>query len=74
VSIQVGDRVKFRAGRGFAVGRVANSDGTIATIATCGGKLVNRKVDSLSKVEPEAAPQATEQESDPVDLVAIEGE
>lgn len=52
MSIQAGDRVKFRAGRGYSEGRVANTDGALATIETVKGKMVYRLVKSLAKLEP----------------------
>lgn len=48
--IYVGDRVKFRAGRGHSTGRVANIAEGMATIATDAGKNVNRKLSQLAKV------------------------
>lgn len=54
--IRVGDRVRFRAGRGYAVGRVANiteasgSTIKIARIATDKGLFVNRVLSSCQLV------------------------
>ena len=50
--IRVGDRVKFRAGRGYALGRVANIAEGMATIATDAGKNVNRKLRQLELLDP----------------------
>ena len=54
MSINIGDLVRFRAGRGYAKGRVANIVENMATIVSANGKLVNRKVSMLTKLE--AAP------------------
>lgn len=48
--IKPGDRVRFRAGRGHGEGRVANLADGMATIATEGGKLVNRRLSQLERI------------------------
>lgn len=58
MSVQLGDRVRFRIGRGHAVGWVVNTDGTIASVRTAAGKIVNRRTDALKKAEAEATPPA----------------
>lgn len=58
--INVGDRVKFRAGRGYGEGRVANIAEGVATISTKGGKLVNRIVKMLELVECGNEPASVE--------------
>lgn len=58
--IRVGDRVKFRAGRGYSTGRVANIAEGMATIATDAGKNVNRMVKMCELVEvPHSEPAPT---------------
>lgn len=54
--IVVGDRVRFRAGRGESEGRVANITDGIATIATENGYLVNRRLIRLTRITPDAKP------------------
>lgn len=67
--IRVGDRVKFRAGRGHAVGRVANIAEGMATITTDAGKNVNRLLRALELVRA-----ATDYETIPVGEVTVTGE
>lgn len=50
MAIQVGDRVRYRVGRGYGCGRVHNvADGMAGIITDAGQRLVNRKVSMLRK-------------------------
>jgi hypothetical protein len=48
--IKVGDKVKYKVGRGFARGEVCNIDGEIAEVRTANGYTVRRLIKALEKV------------------------
>lgn len=58
--IKTGDRVRYKAGRGYGAGRVANVDGTFAVIETGSGKQVRRKQDTLERISDESADKPSE--------------
>lgn len=57
--IKPGDRVRFRAGRGYAVGTVANVAAGKVLINTAKGKSLTRKLSQLSLVVEESSTPAT---------------
>lgn len=51
-TIRVGDRVRYRVGKGYGTGRVANiADGMASINTDAGDKIVNRKLLALTKTE-----------------------
>lgn len=62
MEIKAGDRVRFRAGRGHAEGRVVNVAEYTVTISTRGEKCLNRKKSQVVRVEQPATP-ATDAEA-----------
>jgi hypothetical protein len=49
VAVQLGDKVRFRQGRGYAIGQVVSIDGQIAVLEYR-GKPVRRQVALLDRV------------------------
>lgn len=72
MTVKKGSRVKFKAGKGYGLGKVTSVKGGVATIATEGGASVNRKLEGLKhpddKEEP-ASPKGL-----PTNLVTPDGQ
>lgn len=54
--IKVGDRVRFRAGKGYSEGRVTNIGAKTAMILTAGSKYVSRRLEKCERIDAVLVP------------------
>lgn len=58
--LKPGDPVKYRVGRGYGLGKVANVSAGMVLINTPKGKSLKRKLSEVQADRPEAAPAVEE--------------
>ena len=58
VKVRVGQRVRYRVGRGWSIGKVIEKDGDFAVVQTANGKALRREIAALQP------PSVSEETSD----------